>query len=400
MQKRWFGSVGAVFAAICSVLLVVPQAARAGVPRAVPSQVGAAAAYQRIGGFVTSLPTSSVDPADTSAVYTFVRGGDGALYMTHLSGGVSSAYVREGGLLTSLPYTVTDTAGVVNGTQAVYVFLRGGDGALYVGRIVNGAWQGFTGLGGYLTSYPAATVTGAGVYVAVRGGDGGVYVKHLDTTGNWSDWSNFGGGTIGALSAAIDGNVYIIGNNFFLYAHSLSGGDWFGTTTFATGGPSATPDDTGTSVFFREEDGSLGLRHFEGLGTDRLDHLGGYLSSNPWGVSTPNGSMSVYVRGGDGGLYRRHFDISSGRTWGSWERLGGYLFAPAGSTFGITPTSVTDGASIEHTFVIGGDQALYTIAVDATAAGLSTTELGGRGDAPPRGDAHGSVDDYGVIHSA
>jgi hypothetical protein len=392
MQKRWFGSVGAVFAAICSVLLVVPQAAHAGVARAVPSQVGAAAAYQRIGGLVTALPTSSVDPADTSGVYTFVRGGDNALYMTHLSGGVSSAYVREGGLLTSAPFAVTDTAGVVNGAAAVYVFLRGGDGALYVGRIENGAWQGFTGLGGLLTSLPTAAVTNSGVWVAVRGGDGGIYVNHLDTTGTWSGWSNFGGGVLAPPWAASDGNLYVRGLDNQLYAHSLSGGGWGGPFFFTTSGPVATPDATGTSVFFREGDGSLGQQHFVGLGTDRPeDPIGGFLTAGPSAISAPGGLMSVYVRGGDGGLYRRHFNGSS---WGGWESFGGFLVTGAG------PTSVTDGAgSIEHTFVLGGDFALYTIAVDATAAGLSTTELGGRGDAPPRGDGHARVDEYGIIRS-
>jgi hypothetical protein len=386
---------------MCSVSLLVPQAAPAGVVRAARSQVGAdtAPAYQRIGGFVTSLPTSSVDPADTSGIYTFLRGGDGALYMTHLTGSGSSAYVREGGLLTSLPFTVTDVDGVVNGTKAVYVFVRGGDGALYVGRIVDGTWQGFTGLGGLLTSFPTATVTASGVWVAVRGGDGGVYVKHLDTTGTWSDWSSFGGGVFGAPSATSDGNLYLIGLDFHIYAHSLSGGGWSGPSFFATAGPAPTQDATGTSVFFREGDGSLGRLHFVGLGTDRPEEsVGGFLTSTSWAISSPGGQMSVYVRGGDGALYRRHFD---GSQWGGWTSLGGFLFAPAGSGgFGVGPSSVTDAAgTTEHTFVIGGDQALYTIGVGVTAAGLSTNELAGKGDVPPRDDARGTVDEYGVIHS-
>jgi hypothetical protein len=402
MLKPRLASVGALLAAICSMLLVAPQPANAGIARALTSQLGGAAtpAYQRIGGFVTSLPTSSVDPADTSAVYTFLRGGDGALYMTHLSGGVSSPYLREGGLLTSLPFTVTDTDGVVDGTKAVYVFVRGGDGALYVGTIVDGVWQGFTGLGGFITSFPTATVTDSGVWVAVRGGDGGVYVNHLDTTGTWSGWSYFGGGTLTAPWVASNENVYLVGFDTRIYAHSLSGGSWFGPYFGPlSSGPVATPDATGSSAFFREGDGSLGLQHFtNGLATDGLVHLGGFLTSAPWEVSAPGGLMSVYVRGGDGGLYRRHFD---GSAWDDWESLGGFLFAPAGSTQGVGPTSVIDGAGIEHTFVLGGDQALYTIADDATAPGLSTTERGGSGDAPPRGDAHGSfVDQYGVIRAA
>jgi hypothetical protein len=361
--------------------------------------VDAAASFQRIGGFVTSLPTSSVDPANTSAVYTFLRGGDGALYMTRLSGGVSSAYVREGGYLTSAPFTVTDTAGVVNGQPAVYTFLRGGDNALYVGRIVNGVWQGFQRLGGVLTAFPTATVTASGVWVAVRGADLGIYVNHLSTTGSWSGFSPLGGATLNPPWAASDGNVYVWGTDSLLYAHSLSGGSWSGPfSPISTSLPTATPAATGTSVFYRTGTGTLGSLHFVGLTPDRPEeHLGGYLTSAPWSVSAPGGLMSVYVRGGDGGLYRRHFN---GSTWGGWESLGGYLYGVGANNTApaCCPSSVTDGANVEHTFVIGGDQALYTIAVGANVASLST-EPGSQGDAPPRGDGAGSIDENGIISS-
>ena len=75
-----------------------------------------------------------------------------------------------GGLLTSDPAPATDPSGT-------WVFVRGGDQAMYAQHFTGGAWVGFTGFGGLLTSGAAAVGDPAGVTAFVRGGDGALYLR-------------------------------------------------------------------------------------------------------------------------------------------------------------------------------------------------------------------------------
>ena len=70
-------------------------------------------AWQTLGGYVTADPVAVVDPANPAGLYVFVRGGDNALYFQHSNDGVNwSGFTRAGGYITSAPYAVADTAGV------------------------------------------------------------------------------------------------------------------------------------------------------------------------------------------------------------------------------------------------------------------------------------------------
>ena len=337
--------------------------------------------WQSLGGYVNADPTAVADPLSSAGLYLFVRGGDNAVYWQHSPDGATwPGYQSAGGALSSLPFAVADPAGA-SGTVAVYVFGRGGDGALYVGRIVSGTWQGWQSLGGYLTSYPTATVSSTGVWVAVRGGDGALYARHL-TSGGWSPWQGFGGylDSAGHLAADPSGvYAFVAGDDDAMYVRNLSaGGGWSNLGGFITSPPVAVADATGISVFASGGDGGVYTRHLgAGTWTPYLG-LGQQVISAPLPVANGDG-LSVFVVAFDGRLYRNHFD---GTSWGGWTTPG---------TFGVVsdPIPVVDGSATEHVFVIMYDDSIHTIAYDGLN-GLATTDLPGPGapttaGAPPPG---------------
>ncbi len=137
-----------------------------------------------LGGFVTSNPAVV---SHSGATLVFARGGDGALYMQRVVNGVPQGWISLGGYITSDPTAVNDA------NDDAYVFVRGNDMALYWKRIpsggVPGAWQS---LGGVITSNPAAAVKGTTKFVFGRGGDNAVYVQRLPGTVP-TGWLRLGG---------------------------------------------------------------------------------------------------------------------------------------------------------------------------------------------------------------
>ena len=314
-------------------------------------------AWQTLGGYVTADPAAVVDPANPAGLYVFVRGGDNALYFQHSNDGVNwSGFTRAGGYITSAPYAVADTAGV-SGAVGVYVFVRGGDNALYVGRLVGGVWQGFQPLGGALTSFPVATTTSSGLWVGVRGGDAGLYARHL-SAGAWSPWQGFGGYLNSApwLAADLLGvHALVAGGDHGLYERNLSGPlGWVPLGGFVTGQPTAVAKAGATEVFVVGGDGAVYTREFCCGRWTPYQKLGGDVTSVAFPVVGPKG-VSLFVRGGDGNLYRNH---ATGQSWSGWSSV-------APSPFESNAIAVADPNSIEHVFVVGADNALHTIGMSA-----------------------------------
>jgi len=170
--------------------------------------------WQALGGYLTSSP--AVDPQGSGV---FVRGGDGALWLTeHNAQGGSvgrdwSPWVSLGGRIA--PGTAPAVAIGYYSQARLDVFVQGMDGALWhrsnnVGSsIVDsnvganrgfGTWSAWESLGGYLTSSPGATWEGPNYYpyldVFVRGGDNALWWKWYFSgyyIGPWSDWTSIGG---------------------------------------------------------------------------------------------------------------------------------------------------------------------------------------------------------------
>jgi subtilisin family serine protease len=319
-----------------------------------PSLANPNPSWTSLGGIVTADPAAAPDPTNPSGAYVFVRGGDGAMYWKHATGGTWSSYNNAGGLITTQPIAISDPTGV-SGAVAVYVFARGADGGLYVGTIVNGTWTGWQGLGGLLTSRAAAAIDSSGLWVAVRGGDNGLYVRRLLGGSSWSSWQAMGGYLATPPSLIADSSsgilAFVGGGDNGLYVRGVSSGSpWQPLGGLITAAPGAVAHASEKSVFVRGSDGTTYLRHAVGSQWDPYVSLGGYTTSEPIGVAGTDG-VSLYVRGGDGALYRKHFDGQ----WGAWARLGNF--------FNADPTAIIDGSGFERVFVVGGDGALYTLSV-------------------------------------
>jgi hypothetical protein len=303
-----------------------------------------------LGGAVDGDPAVVADPQDPNGVYVFVRGNDAAMYWGHLANGVWSGYTPAGGVLSSLPYAVVDRTGVT-GSTGIYVFGRGADGALYTGLLtLDGVWHGWQGLGGYLSSFPTATVTESGLWVGARGGDDAFYAINLDH-GSWSTWSGYGGYLTSApwmASAGPEVDAFASGGDNGLYALELTTASWAPLGGSVTSAPVALPGPDGISVLVRGTDGAAYRRHGHAGDWAPYEPLGGYLTSAPFAAANADG-ISVYVRGGDGAAYRTRSD---GTAWSPWTSLGGYLTSD--------PTPVVDDAGVDHVFVTGGDGQLYT----------------------------------------
>ena len=79
-------------------------------------------------------------------------------------------------------------------SEGVTVFVRGGDNALWFGRIDNnGAWTGWRTGSGSITSDPVTVTSAAGAEVFVRGGDNAIYQARVTTSGSWSGWRRIAG---------------------------------------------------------------------------------------------------------------------------------------------------------------------------------------------------------------
>lgn len=327
----------------------------------------AAPVSQSLGGYVTADPSAVIDPENAHGEYVFVRGGDLALYVKHSTDGATwSPYQSEGGFLSSLPFAVSDPAGT-SGTVGAYVFARGGDGGLYVGRIVNGTWQGWQSLGGYLSSFPTATVAPDGIWVGVRGGDGALYTRHL-ANNTWSGWQAWGGYLSAAPFLAPNGSdvyAFVPGGDLGLYSRNVkTGSPWQGLGGALSSPALAVSDGSGIWVLVRGLDGAAYSRHLTGNTWGPFVGFGGYLSSAPWPVTNGSG-VTVFVRGADGALYRNHND---GPGWDGWS-------SPSQVKFDSDAVGVIDGDAIEHVFMVGTNGALNTVIVNAISH-LSISALG------------------------
>ena len=153
---------------------------------------GAFTPWRSLGGYLDSGPGASGRDATTSDV--FVRGGDQALYQWYFttSGGWSS-YYRLGHVMLSAP-----TVSVRRGFGYIDIFWRGADNGIEAKSWVPG--QGWTDVNNtqldpaLTTSAPASVSRNTGyVDVIIRGTDDGVYVNTYNGSA-WGGWGQIPGG--------------------------------------------------------------------------------------------------------------------------------------------------------------------------------------------------------------
>ncbi len=268
------------------------------------------------------------------------RATDGSVTWRRLADNASSLSASSlGGFVTSNP-TVTSIAGVT------MVFARGGDNALYLQKIVNGIPQGWTSLGGFITSDPVAVTDSSGnTSVFARGGDMGMYWKQISSGGSIGPWQALGG--------------------------------------FITSNPAAAVNSTTKFLFARGGDNAVYLQRLAGTTPTGWVPLGGFVTSDPAAVTDTfnGGGATVLARGGDNALYRQHVSLAG--SGGGWVGMGGVITSNPGAAFDSSTGSV-------WAFARGTDNAVLSQKLTSATGSASWTSLGGVVFSRPSGASEGN----------
>jgi len=246
----------------------------------------------------------------------------------------------------------------------IYIFVKGSDGALWYKDTSSAL--GWTSLGGYLTSSPAATSQGNFIIVYVRGGDGALWSRGTTNGGTpWSNWGSLGGqllaGTGPGASSYTDNSLstvlelFVTGTNHALYQYQ--GTSWEKLGGYLTSSPAAASLSNGlTDVYVRGGDGALWSRHFSGTVWDSWNKIGGQIAPNtgPGACSYGSGREDVFVEGMNGALYQVTWGLG-GPPFGSWQNLGGVLTSSPGAV-----TDTVNGHIYISVQVRGNDGFRYT----------------------------------------
>jgi len=263
-----------------------------------------------------------------------------------------------GGYLTSGPSVILD------GNGKMEIWVKGGDNSLWVN--IDGNWYG---KGGLLTSDPfAAKDYNGNTHVLVRGGDGSVWDFIYDPALETGHWKSLGGYITEMPTAAQDPanhgimRVAVKGGDNALWICDLDInsetcvwtciGGWLTTRPYILFGPSGIEH-----ILVRGGDNALWDKKGVGSGssyTRTWNFLGGYLANAPIATIQPgvNSHIAVFVKGGDNALWMCDVNSDSEPETGTWYGLGGVITT---DPFAVADTS----ANKIHAFVRGGDSALW-----------------------------------------
>lgn len=227
--------------------------------------------------------------------------------------------------------------------------------------ISNGS--GWTYLGGTIIGPPAVTAPELGnLHVFVRGGDGGVWVKYFDGNTwlpNNRDWISLGGYFTSSPAVAISGpdGVDIVGrggDNHLWYGSTRDGYralPWMDLGGFFSSEPSAVAwGPCRLDIFARGNDGAYWWKYRSGATwSSEWVSLGGNFSSAPVAVSKQANRITVFGIDQNGDLLHQWFD---GKAWvQTWENIGGSL----SSTVSVLTT--TTEAGLKRFDIFGVDKA-------------------------------------------
>jgi hypothetical protein len=272
--------------------------------------------WTSLGGVLSSDPAASLN--GNGDLEVFVLGSDGSLWTTAQSspGGSFSGWRGLGQSLTSDPAVTTDAMG------SLHVFAAGNDHALWTIAETSpgGSFGGWTSLGGTILHNPAAiTNTSGSIEVFVVGTDNGVWHNWtVDAGFDWAGWSSLGGSIAGSPVAVLN-------------------------TANGTAAVSGLGADS--SIWY--------TAHPSGSGWTPFASLGGYLTSDPAAAFDSSGSLELFARGGDNGVWYVIGAPGAPFTFGSWAGLGG--------TINNGPTARINQDGRIAVFVEGTDTAVWTI---------------------------------------
>jgi hypothetical protein len=232
------------------------------------------------GGTTTSQPACAVLG---NTMYLAVVGSDSAIYINSLSllTGAWSGWTGLGGMVTSAPTLVASPA---PGPNRLDLVVEGGGNSIWHRAFVSGVWQAWDSPGGSTAQTPAIATTGSALQLVVVGSDSSIYSNQLTFGGSWSTWQNLGGSSHSAPSLAVDStgttHLIVIGLDGSIY-HKVKplGGTW-----------ASTWDSPGGSV------------------------------SSPAAVTALGSDIVLLVRGTDSQVYFNELALPG---WVGWTGLGG-----------------------------------------------------------------------------
>jgi hypothetical protein len=292
------------------------------------------------GNIVDASPvTSSAVVSSSGATTVFARGTDGVIY-----------YRTGQGTGTYTPWAAVPNMISTGGPSAVsadgasvQLVVRGPGMAVYRASApldpstgVPGTWSDWASLGGVLSTAPSVASVGPDRYAVVgRGSDGATWERVYDGT-SWSEWASVGGAAFSAPAIEAD-NV----NGSWRYIVSVVGTDWkVWRLPTAVLTPRALGAWTSSGDYTSHGPGSgnttAGTWGPKVLSTGGADHsvvladpqsdwyaaLGGSVTGTAAVARQPDGTVLVFARGGDKGMWMVRW--SSGGV-GTWTSLGGGL---------------------------------------------------------------------------
>jgi hypothetical protein len=303
-------------------------------------------------------------------LHSFVRGGDGAVYVAYQLK-PNDAYSWSGfGSLGG--YINSNIAAINNKDGRMQIFVRGGDNSLYTNAQTCPGTCGFGGwvkIGGLLTSDPSVSMSGDGrIYVFVRGGDNqGYYTSQTaPNSGNWHGFTAMGGLLSSNIAASTnkDGRVqaFVRGGDNSLYTNAQTSCVACGFGGWAKiGGLLASDTHIAVSgdrlhAFVRGGDNSAYFAYQKEVsvsgGWSGFGGLGGLMMSNVTAITNADGRMQAFVVSTDGQVYTT-VQTSVGGGWSGFFNLGGLVMSD------VNVAKNQDGRL--QIFVLGTDKSVYTM---------------------------------------
>ena len=265
-------------------------------------------------------------------VTVFLRGTDGTMLTSELSGGSFTPWQSLGGYLDSGPGAVGRTA------ENTDSFVRGGDGSLYQNSFQpDKTWSGWIGFGHVMLSSPTVSVRkGSGILdLFWRGADNGVEAKSWVPGSGWTDvnTTQLDPGLIASAPASVSRNSGMVdviarGTNDHMFLNAYNGSAWSGWAEIPGGmttqhAPAAIVRTLNTiDVFVRSGSGEVRWISWDGAAWSGWKTVPGGVDSGPAVVADTSSRMWLFARRGGDVVYNVYENGTGPENgWSGWRLL-------------------------------------------------------------------------------
>jgi hypothetical protein len=327
--------------------------------------------WNSLGGYVTSNPSVTRDI--WGGTEAWVRGLDNALWVNS-----DETWYNAGGQLSSDPFGIAGDGGI----NKIYAVVRGTDMHAWVySRTLSSVppVEHWTDLGGYLSEAPTASLVPDPtnpfysniIRIAAKGSDNALWIGDLNRdTGAFGGWTGLGGYLTsrpyiffdaggrehilvrGAEGALWDSKGVRSGSSFIRTWNSLGGYIPDGAQPVGTSEPGY---DNYATAFIKGGDSALWMGDILATASPETCNwykLGGYLTSGHSAVAYwPDKKIHTFVRGSDNALWENTVTTYPFTpTSSTWNSLGGAMLS-------YTPAALISGNT--KAYCIGTDYALW-----------------------------------------